>query len=179
MMLVMGIDPGVTTGWAILDCGQDGEVGLSSCVVVECGQLNGAELLKAGMADEVPEGGMYREDRAVAMALYRLIDAYQPDAVYVEDFVLRPSGIGSSGRDGVSPLRIICFLECWLFDIGFADDDVVDYDPGLAYNTPADAKKVITDQRLRAAGLWVRGQQHARDAIRHAALGYRKEKGRK
>lgn len=172
-MLVMGIDPGVTTGWAMLE----GEgAGLSALTIVECGQLNGKELLSGvGFAADVPEGGMYREDRAVAMALYRLIDAYEPDAVYVEDFVLRPTGIGSSGRDGVSPLRIICFLECWLFDIGVDERGEFNY----AYNTPADAKKVITDQRLKAGGLWVRGQQHARDAIRHAALGYRKEKGRK
>ena len=33
--------------------------------------------------------------------------------------------------------------------------------------TPAQAKRQVPNDRLRAAGGWMRGQQHARDAVRH------------
>jgi hypothetical protein len=65
-------------------------------------------------------------------------------------------------------------LEVWRFEIGFDDCPHCRW----YYQQPSDAKGVVTDARLRAAGLWVKGQQHARDAIRHACLGFRKEAGR-
>jgi len=36
--------------------------------------------------------------------------------------------------------------------------------------TPSAAKTRVTNDRLRAAGGWVRSQQHARDAMRHLLL---------
>ena len=39
--------------------------------------------------------------------------------------------------------------------------------------TPAAAKRRVTPDRLRAEGGWIRGQEHARDALRH--LLYREE----
>lgn len=36
--------------------------------------------------------------------------------------------------------------------------------------TAADAKAFITNERLRAAGCWFKGQEHARDAARHLLL---------
>lgn len=39
---------------------------------------------------------------------------------------------------------------------------------GITYQSAAQAKGVVTDKRLKSWGLWVPGQQHARDAIRHA-----------
>lgn len=169
MTVIMGIDPGVTTGWAVLD-DRDGE---GEIAVVDCGQLNGNDLIRAEIDIEL--GGLYECDRAICLALVRLIHNYEPDYVFVEDFILRPTGIGSTGRDGVSPLRLISMLEVWRFDIQFGGDEG-EWNPEWKYNTPADAKKVMTDSRLRAKGLYAPsvGQPHARDAIRHAALGFRK-----
>ena len=40
----------------------------------------------------------------------------------------------------------------------------------LQMQTPSAAKVRVTNDRLRAAGGWMRGQQHARDAVRHLLL---------
>jgi hypothetical protein len=186
-MIIMGIDPGETTGWAVLEDGRVGGGGLAALSLEDYGQLNGGELLAGGMhLDGLGEGGLYDADRAICMSLAILINEYEPDIVCVEDFILRPSGIGSTARSGLSPLRIIAMMEMWRFEIGFnfdalphGGDDGMTWSPRWYYQQPSDAKGVVTDARLRAAGLWVKGQQHARDAIRHACLGFRKEAGRK
>jgi hypothetical protein len=36
--------------------------------------------------------------------------------------------------------------------------------------SPADAKRFATDARLHECGMWVKGQDHARDAYRHLLL---------
>jgi hypothetical protein len=41
----------------------------------------------------------------------------------------------------------------------------------LEMQTPSSAKRFATDTKLRQLGLWVPGQDHARDAIRHLILG--------
>lgn len=35
---------------------------------------------------------------------------------------------------------------------------------------PAEAKRIFTDERLRQFGWWARGEEHARDALRHLGL---------
>jgi hypothetical protein len=44
------------------------------------------------------------------------------------------------------------------------------YGVPLIAQTPSAAKVMVTNDRLRAAGGWVRSQQHARDAMRHLLL---------
>lgn len=44
------------------------------------------------------------------------------------------------------------------------------YNCPMVLQTPAEAKSFATDGRLRAVGLWVPGQDHARDACRHLLL---------
>ncbi|MCA1806886.1 MAG: hypothetical protein LC687_03350 [Actinobacteria bacterium] len=37
--------------------------------------------------------------------------------------------------------------------------------------TPAQAKKFVSDRQLKNLGLWIKSQDHARDAIRHLVFG--------
>jgi hypothetical protein len=39
------------------------------------------------------------------------------------------------------------------------------------FQTPAQAKKFVNDSQLKTLGLWIPGQDHARDAIRHLIFG--------
>lgn len=41
----------------------------------------------------------------------------------------------------------------------------------LVMQSPAAAKRFVTDSQLRKIGLWQPGKDHARDAIRHLVLG--------
>jgi hypothetical protein len=41
---------------------------------------------------------------------------------------------------------------------------------------PADAKRFVTDARLKHLGLWVPGEDHARDALRHLVLALAKRR---
>jgi hypothetical protein len=71
------------------------------------------------------------------------------------------------GRDDTA-LRIIGVLE-------FLAEQ---YDLGWRLQTPASAKSVVPDWRLRALGVWVPGREdHARDAMRHYALWRVRETG--
>lgn len=51
----------------------------------------------------------------------------------------------------------------------------VDFEYELYEQSPSDAKRVITDKRLRMWGLWHPGQPHRNDAMRHLLLWLRKE----
>lgn len=73
----------------------------------------------------------------------------------VEDFISRPGpAINLSASETIGRIYAWCELE------------------GLApvMQTPSAAKVVVTNDRLRAAGGWLRSQNHARDAMRHLLL---------
>lgn len=161
-MRVMGIDPGGTTGWAII--GDDnGEPELE-----DSGQVNGEDIVDQGLDMNV--GGMYEFDRAQCLALMAIVMEWRPDLIAVEDFILRPTG--NAQRAGLTPIRLIAMLEVWLFEVMPETEDW--WEPDLVYQTASLAKTTITDDRLKRAGWWVKGMPHARDAVRHAALGYRR-----
>lgn len=159
---IMAVDPGETTGWC---------TGIATPAKFELdahGEINGRDLLIAGFELAGEPGGIYFEDRAVVYCLMQILYDFRPQVLVVEDFVLRPTGIGSTERSGVSPLRIISMIELWVFDI-LCEEDHIDV-PEVVYQQAGSAKRVVTDERLRALGLYKRGVRHARDAIRHADL---------
>ena len=82
----------------------------------------------------------------------------------IEAFVVgHGSGkMANADRSGLYPVRIASCLEGCL---------VRQIPPnGIVYQMPSSAKRFMTDERLRAAGLWIRGSDHQRDAARHMAL---------
>lgn len=74
------------------------------------------------------------------------------DEVVVENFISRP-GAAVNLSAPITIGRIVAWAE---------ENDVP-----VVLQTPSQAKTVITKDRLRALGGWVRGQEHARDALRH------------
>ena len=73
----------------------------------------------------------------------------------VETFISRPGpAINLSAPETIGRIR------------AWADERGLD----VVLQTPSAAKTRVTDDRLRAAGGWLRGLGHARDAVRHLLL---------
>jgi len=54
--------------------------------------------------------------------------------------------------------------------IGMLEERADAYGWGFKHYMPAAAKRLVTDERLKAIDLYVPGMGHARDALRHAIL---------
>lgn len=70
----------------------------------------------------------------------------------VESFLSRPGAAVS-----LAGVHCIGRIEAW------ADEQGLE----IVWQTPAAAKRKVTKDVLREQGGWIRGQEHARDAIRH------------
>lgn len=84
--------------------------------------------------------------------------------VVLESFQLRER---TSDSSLTSPERLNSRLEQELSHL--------DFEVELYYQTPADAKNVCKDSRMKKWGLWVPGRPHETDARRHLLLWLRKE----
>lgn len=73
--------------------------------------------------------------------------------IVCESFIPRPGAL--SFQPDAS--YIIGYLSMWSHVNGVS----------FKLQSPAQAKSFMTDAKLRAAGWWVKGQDHARDALRH------------
>lgn len=103
--------------------------------------------------------GQFKEESYKATAR-RLIDMYtgfQPDVVVVEQFDLRPQ---NKFVADLTPVKVNAILDFYL--------------PRIDWQTPAQAKSVITDRHLQALGFWPTGTDvgepdadDARDSARH------------
>lgn len=164
-MLVVGFDPGVTTGWAALRLDLEAlVVGGFSQLALRSGGGRDPELLAwdtgvfrggdGACADQMlglvrgvwEEGWMDQGERGDVMGIAQ------------EGFILR---MLSSDPDLLSPVRI---------------NAVFDYISRAVpvprrKQQPSDAKRVVTDARLRAMNLYRAGlSDHEVDALRHAVL---------
>ena len=160
----VGYDPGDTTGWGVLrlDFAKLLELGFAGlalrggpdALAWDCGEFRASEnhmadqmvgLLRGVWMDgEFGEG----EDSDVL-------------AVSVEDFILQ---MLSSDRSLLSPVRVTA-----AFNYARRAVPV----PVTRFSA-SDAKKVVTDERLRAFNLFPPGSKHERDALRQAVLVARK-----
>jgi hypothetical protein len=84
--------------------------------------------------------------------MFSLLRDYEPDVVVYERFVYQK-------RDKVElwPVQVIGIINywCWI-------NNRVPY-----VQTPAQAKNLWPDEKLKKLGLWIEGQPHAMDATRH------------
>lgn len=166
---VLALDPGVTTGWCLIEPRLDW---LTKNVVtldregmhwgqVDCGARQG-ELVDNDLGDALqgigngmnPDG----ESRGVARLL-RLIDENPTVAIVVEDFIVDFKQI-TKARDALSPVRVTAKLEQALWDRGLH----------IHLQERSNPKVSMNNDRLRELGLLsdTAGQPHARDAMRHA-----------
>ena len=164
-LLVLGYDPGVTTGWAALRLHLPALLdGGFSQLALASGGGRDPELLAW-------DTGVFRGgDGAVADQMLGLVRGMWeegefgmgPDSdvmgIAQEGFILR---MMSSDEDLLSPVRINA-----IFDYVCRGVPVP-----RRKQQPSDAKRVVTDQRLRAMNLWRSGMvTHEVDALRHAVL---------
>lgn len=145
---VIGIDPGGTTGWAVMCVEQDA--------------LSDPDVSILRSIAHKAQGQVAGDEDKQAMILIELIAAWPSAAVVIEDFILRKF---VSGRELLSPVRITAKVEFalkyGLLDVG-RPRDVFKQQPSLAMKT-------ATDDRMKDWGLYIRegGEEHARDAMRH------------
>ena len=115
-----------------------------------------------GVAYRLEDGelrGLQWPGEDIMAVLEGLHAVYGLEEIVVEDFISRPGPAVN-----LSAPRVIGRIMAW------AEDNEV---PAVM-QSPSAAKTVLTKDRLRALGGWVRGAEHARDALRH--LLYREHK---
>lgn len=169
---IVAIDPGGTTGWSLISvhpgCLTESDANILDNIhhhqhgQVDCGSHRGnlATSLHSGISTDGEFSGVYD--------LTKFIRQWPVAAVVIEDFTLRQLRMD---RELLSPVRITAALGYNLWKDGR------DYH----VQTPTDAKRVCTDERLKNWGLYdpTGGMVHARDADRHAILFLRKCKAKK
>jgi hypothetical protein len=106
---------------------------------------------------DIASGQMAGEEYQQAYDLWRLIKRVGDCAVIIEDFI--PQQLNKE-RWFLSPVRITSQLTMLLW----IDKRV------WMLQAPSLAKSTISDDYMRAIGLWSPGEPHANDAVRHALL---------
>lgn len=144
---VIAIDPGVSTGWAIIQVHPD--------------SLTDPEAPILGNVEYRAEGDIRGKlEIHQSLEIGELIDAWEGAAFLVEDFILREF---SMARELLAPVRIKEHLTMYC---------QVMYEPTprpMFLQQPSAAMSAVTDDRLRRWGLYnSHSGPHARDATRHA-----------
>lgn len=141
MFAALGIDPGGTTGWAVVYSQDDSmlnEGDLTSGLEFEYGQITGSP-------------------NAQAQRLLRIANEFSGLPIIMEDFQLRQKNVE------LSPVEIASRVEFALY--------ISNQSHRYFKQSPSDAKKTCSDKRLKQWGLWLpHKERHARDGIRHALL---------
>lgn len=180
-IVIFGIDPGVTTGLAIIE--------LDTPTIIhphQHGRLETRQLSYGGSgnASDLVTGDAAWVEQKIARSIAGDIKSYLSDPqaksdesgsphnvhVAIEDFIIRQP---NKTRDFLSPVRITAGIMQELYG---CEDDIT-----IVFQSPSDAKSVITDERLDKWGYKfdTLKDRHAKDAVRHALLLQRKlfEKG--
>lgn len=166
---VIAIDPGETTGWSMWSVypealSDPAEKILGNIHTWTHGQVDCIEQFEvlSQQDDRNPNGtemvAVVNEAEALGVAeLVGLLRAWEGAAVVIEHFILRQKRMDAAL---LSPVRITAALSQWLWQ----------QKRGYYLQQPSYAKTTVTDERLKAWGIYHRagGLVHARDADRHA-----------
>lgn len=114
----------------------------------------GLSLQQYGEVKDIKEDGLPLE-------LLELIRDHGIKTVAIERFIARKR----LGKGGIDVAK----------DVGWAINFQLHGTMNIRWQNASDAKGVITDERLKRAGLWIKGKPHTRDAIRHLIILLRKE----
>lgn len=138
-MRILAVDPGGTTGWASWIDG-----------VVSWGQTpGGIEGVARGDNGLVYWGPPHTAVR-IPVGGY-----HTPDVLIIERYTIGERTVKFSRQSDA--LEITGLLKAVSLENGVL--------PVL--QQPRDAKRLFTDDRLRQMGWWAKGEEHARDALRH------------
>lgn len=148
-LVLLGLDPGGTTGWALLVIGRDAMLEpelkiLDNIALYTYGEFTGDEHKQTDAVEE-------------------MLESWPGAAVVREDFILRTQ---NKDKSVLSPVRL-----------GFGIDHLM-YQRGreVFLQQPAMAKTTASDERLKSWGLYRPGSEHSRDATRHAITFARRAK---
>lgn len=167
-VVIIGVDPGVTTGIAVAAL-QGKEVGSLNEAYVETGQLsygfsgNGFDIIESASAEE--------DEAKVAAEIAQLVRTAvlhgSRVVLVIEDFVVRRF---DSSREFLSPVRITARIQQELFN------DTICQGVTVAMQSPSDAKQTCTDERMKKWGIQPKTHKdrHGLDAARHCVLFIRK-----
>lgn len=149
-LTVIGVDPGETTGIAVIRIPLDTMYGDAKGRIVThwTTELSGPET-------------------AQAQTFCRIAKRYIWPAVALEDFSLRTK---VTSREVLASPRVASKIH-FCIETGMAGEVT-----GLEWQMPAMAFETMPDDRLRKAGLWTTGSDHIRDASRHAMTLIRRAK---
>lgn len=143
------LDPGETTGWALFVDGK---------------------LTEWGQADT-----FHKDTKCINWAAcMKLMEEQDPTTVICENYRVYEHKLDRHSYSEVPTLRIIGGFELLCFQ-GLPKWESDDPTPGdliwtsipIFYQMASQAKGFITDEKLKAWGLWKEGMKHSRDAIRH------------
>lgn len=167
-VVIIGVDPGVTTGIAVAAL-QGKEVGSLNEAYVEMGQLsygfsgNGFDIIESASAEE----GEAKVAAEIAKLVRTAVLHGSRVVLVIEDFVVRRF---DSSREFLSPVRITARIQQELFN------DTICQGVTVAMQSPSDAKQTCTDERMKKWGIQPKTHKdrHGLDAARHCVLFIRK-----
>lgn len=144
------IDPGGTTGWGVMS------------VYPEL--LVSDRALRSNI-QHWARGDIKGNENQMASECLQLFDLWDDAAAGIEQFDLRQLAVQ------LSPVSITGKIEygLWLMEKWEAEEEERDMGRGrlVFKQTPSLAKNTLTNDRQRDWGLWVPGEDHKRDAIKH------------
>jgi gp68 len=167
-LIIIGVDPGVTTGVATATL-KGKEVGSLADVFVEMGQLsygfsgNGFDIIESTSTGE----GEAKVAAEIAQLVRTAVLHGSRVVLVIEDFVVRRF---DSSREFLSPVRITARIQQELFN------DTICQGVTVAIQSPSDAKQTCTDERMKKWGIQPKTHKdrHGLDAARHCVLFIRK-----
>jgi hypothetical protein len=144
---VIALDPGGTTGWCVM--------------MIHPDALKDPEISIVDNIMHYEQGQFEGAELDQAEEIIQLLQAWDNAVIVCEDFQLREI------TAELSPVRIRAMIEMYLR----LDPEE---DRPIWLQMPALAKGTITDQRLKQWKLYRPGQEHARDALRHSIMFFRR-----
>ena len=167
-LMIIGIDPGVTTGVAVASL-RGKEVGSLADVFLEMGQLsygfsgNGTDIIASASAEE----GEAKVATEIAKLVRTAVLHGSRVVLVIEDFVVRRF---DSSREFLSPVRITARIQQELFN------DTICEGVTVVMQSPSDAKQTCADERMKKWGIQPKTHKdrHGLDAARHCVLFIRK-----
>ena len=162
--VVIGIDPGVTTGLSVMIVselreGVEGVMAWGSDQISYGGSGNVHDLYEGN--ESFPEQEISNK---IAQGILRW-GKYNEVYLAIEDFIIRQH---NSTRDFLAPVRITSGVLQAIYKKGV--------EVKLVFQSPSDAKGTCTDDRMDSWGFPIKTQKdrHSRDADRHSILLLRK-----
>lgn len=150
----VAVDPGVTTGFVLCDLPSNWRsmdlYRLLSSYASGGNEYNWCRQLELHGTES------WQIDQMEALILGRKGRAISAHSVVIEDFILRQR---TQDRSLLAPVRVGAMLTDRLYSKGFQGQ--------IVWQSPSDAKSIVTDTRLKSWGLWHIGSPHIRDAWRH------------